>query len=76
MNVEQSVIDIEKKGLRWFGHLVRMEQKRWPRRIFRWNPEGRRKGGRPRRNWYGSIQSTMAARNLQDDYDLDRESGD
>lgn len=27
---------IELRSLRWFGHLIRMPEDRWPRRLFQW----------------------------------------
>ena len=26
--------------LRWYGHVVSMKDKRWPKRIMTWSPEG------------------------------------
>ena len=32
MKVEENVIDrIEKRKVKWFGHLMRMQQQRWPK---------------------------------------------
>jgi hypothetical protein len=33
--------------LKWYGHVVRMEDNRWPKRIMSWTPEGRRRRGQP-----------------------------
>jgi hypothetical protein len=38
---------IEEKKLQWFGHLMRMEDERWPHRIFQRSPVGKKKRGRP-----------------------------
>jgi hypothetical protein len=38
---------MENKVLKWYGHVLRMENNRWPRRIMIWSPEGRRRRGRP-----------------------------
>ena len=36
-NAEKSVLGwIEKKGLKWFGELKRMEDKLWQKPIFQW----------------------------------------
>ena len=49
MKAEENVIDrIEKRTLQWFGHLMRMQQQRWPKRLFQWTPAGRGIRGRPR----------------------------
>ena len=52
MSAEETVIErIEKKSLKWFGHLLRMEETRWAMRIFQWTPPGKQKRGRPHRSW-------------------------
>jgi hypothetical protein len=44
MNAEESIIDrIENKGLSWFGHVLGMEEERWPKRLYQWKPPGKRK---------------------------------
>ncbi|XP_030760716.1 uncharacterized protein LOC115885831 [Sitophilus oryzae] len=38
-SAQETVIQrIEKRGLRWFGHLMRMEDTRWPKRVFKVHP--------------------------------------
>jgi hypothetical protein len=50
MQAEETVLDrIEVRKLRWFGHVVRMPEERWPAIIHSWIPPGRRNTGRPRR---------------------------
>jgi hypothetical protein len=35
MNAEESIIDrITNKGLGWFGHVLRMEEERWPKQLY------------------------------------------
>jgi hypothetical protein len=49
---EETVLDrIEARKLRWFGHVMRMPEERWPAIIHSWIPPGGRKRGRPRRSW-------------------------
>ena len=56
MSAEETVIErIEKKSLKWFGHLLRMEETRWPKRIFQWTPPGKQKRGRPHRSCRGRL---------------------
>lgn len=43
---------------RWAGHVARMKDNRWTRRIIDWRPyEGHRKQGRPERRWRDDIES-------------------
>ncbi|XP_030761519.1 uncharacterized protein LOC115886486 [Sitophilus oryzae] len=64
---------IEKRGLRWFRHLMRMEDTRWPKRVFKWSPTGRHKRGRPRRSWNDGIRQAMRDRNIEEDLVYDRD---
>ena len=74
MKATESVIQrVEKRGLRWFGHLLRMDDTRWPKRIFQWTPPGKNKRGRPRRSWNEGIRQTMRDRGMEEDLAYDRE---
>lgn len=67
MKVEQTIIDtIEQKRLIWYGHLQRMDEDRWPKIVWQWVPQERRKRGRPPRSWKLDIEESMAARGLQE----------
>ena len=49
MKAEENVINrIEKRNLKWFGQLMRMQEQRWPKRLFQWTPAGIGIRGRPR----------------------------
>lgn len=48
MKAQETVPDIiNKRWLIWFGHLLIMPDRRWPKRLFHWTLPGRRKRGRP-----------------------------
>jgi len=49
--------------LKWYGHVTRMEDKRWPVRIMTWSPEGSRRGGRPEAKWDVEVERLMKQRN-------------
>jgi hypothetical protein len=60
MQAEETVLDrIEARKLRWFGHVMRMPEERWPAIIHSWIPPERRKRGRPRRSWWDCITEAM-----------------
>ncbi len=40
--------EVKHRRLRWLGHVLRMEQKRIPKKGLRWNPPVKRKQGRPK----------------------------
>ena len=48
-----SIDNIERKRLQWYGHIKRMQDERLPKLIMEWIPGERRKRGRPRkkRGW-------------------------
>jgi len=55
---------IEKKRLRWFGHVVRMDDNRLPHRALHCYIEGKRSRGRPRKTWMDSVKEDLERRNI------------
>lgn len=49
--------------LKWYGHVTRMEDNRWPERIMTWSPEGSRRRGRPEAKWDEEVERVMKKRN-------------
>jgi hypothetical protein len=46
MDLDKTIIDrVEEKQLVWYGHLQRMSEERWPKKIWEWTPQGRRRRG-------------------------------
>jgi hypothetical protein len=65
MNAEESIIDrIKNKGPSWFGHVLRMEEERWPKQLYQWKPPGKRKRGRPNKSWREEVMTTVQSRGL------------
>ncbi|PSN57294.1 hypothetical protein C0J52_02532 [Blattella germanica] len=59
MKVKLSLIeDIKTAQLRCFGHVRRMREDRLPKKIFEWQPMGRRKRGLPNITWTEGILKT------------------
>lgn len=52
--------------LSWCGHLVRMNDNRWTKRICKWSPPVKRKTGRIPRSWTQGISQAVDSKNLQD----------
>ena len=68
MNMEESVNErIENRQLQWYGHVRRMDEKRWPNILLQWSPAGRRKRGRPRTPWRSGISRMMDERELDEE---------
>ncbi len=63
---------IEQNILRWYGHIKRMPEERFPRRSLDWTPQGRRPVGRPRKRWMDGVKSALLRRETT----LDEVEGD
>ena len=48
LHVTPLLEEIERIRLSWYGHLMRMEEERRPKRYLMWKPEGKRALGWPR----------------------------
>jgi hypothetical protein len=53
------VADINRKRQEWLGHVTRMDQRRFVKKIFDSKPEGRRKVGRPRLRWLDDVENDL-----------------
>ena len=47
---------LQKRQLKWFGHVVRMDERRKPKQIMEARTEGRRGRGRPRKAYMDKIE--------------------
>ena len=80
LNVTALLDEIERRKLQWYGHVMRMEEGRCPKKYLDWRPQGKRPVGRPRKRWIEGVEkavrrrgSTMEEmRNSQLYYDRDR----
>ncbi|XP_030753312.1 uncharacterized protein LOC115880267 [Sitophilus oryzae] len=52
------------KQLIWYGHIERMNNTRWSKKIINWQPNGRRKQRRPKLEWQKSVHKAKSERNL------------
>jgi hypothetical protein len=65
MGVTQTILErMENNMLKWYGHVLRMEDNTWPKRIMTWSLEGRRRGGRPEMKWERKMERVMKQKNL------------
>ena len=54
-----SVLDlIEEWKMRWYGHVMRMENWKYPKQMLEWVPTGRR----PRTRWIEGVEETLERR--------------
>jgi hypothetical protein len=59
LNVNPLQSQIQQLQLRWFGHVVRMPESRYPGMAWEARYEGRRTRGRPRTKWQDNIQNAL-----------------
>jgi hypothetical protein len=50
---------IKSRRIAWLGHVMRMDDKRTPKRILQWKLIAMRTGGRPRKRWIASIEEDL-----------------
>ncbi|KAH1010061.1 hypothetical protein HUJ05_004421 [Dendroctonus ponderosae] len=50
---------IGRRGCRWFGDMMRMDDQGLPRKTFKWNSSRRRKRGRPSRSWNEGMEAMV-----------------
>ena len=62
LKVEPLSDTIEKRSLQWHGYIMRMSDRRYPKKAFLWTPQGKRSVGRPRKRWIEGIQRAMVRR--------------
>ncbi|KAK4876924.1 hypothetical protein RN001_009430 [Aquatica leii] len=75
MEVTETIIErIEKRSLKWFGHILRMEENKWPKRLFAWKPTGKNKKSRARCSWNDGIRKAMRDRDLKEDVAYNRKA--
>jgi hypothetical protein len=66
-NEEDMLQEMEEQQLRWYGHIMRMEDCKIARQIAEWNPQGKRRCGRPVTTWKDGIRDIMQGRNVKDE---------
>ena len=55
---------IQKRRLKWAGHMLRMEEHRAAKMSWRYYPQGRRPRGRPRTRWKDCLENDLKAAGL------------
>ena len=57
-------MEIKKRRWNWIGHTLRKPTNNVTRQALRWNPQGKRKRGRPRNTWRRDLEADMAGSGL------------
>ena len=73
IQAEQSILDrIQRMELKWYGHLFRMEDSRWRKKIYHCTPHGRRRRRRPQQSWKNQVTDFMRSKHFEEDMAEDR----
>ena len=62
LEVTSLLEEVERHRLRWYGHVMRMEEDKKPKKYLVWKPEGRRPVGIPRKRWIEGIEKALGKR--------------
>ena len=73
LQVEPLLDSIEKGKLRWYGHVLRMEEQRIPKRYFEWTPTCRWPVGRPIMRWVRGVEDAIEIRGSKLHEEINRE---
>ena len=57
-------VQIRRRKWRWVGHTLRKEPSNITKQALEWNPQGKRKRGRPKQTWRRSLHQDMSASNF------------
>jgi hypothetical protein len=73
MEAGKNILEVnEEKRLRWFGHVKRMPGNRLLLKILEWEPEGKRRSGRPQERWIDGVRRSMTNHGLTEEDTRDR----
>ena len=64
LEIEDILNLIERGQLRWFGHVKRMENARYPRKVLEWQPDGTRPAGRLKKRWRENVDWLIFGKRL------------
>ena len=54
--------EVVRARLRWFRHVMRMEEDRQAKKFMEWIPRGRQPRGRPRKRWKQGVGESLKRR--------------
>ena len=62
LHVTPLLEEIERNRMRWYGHVMRMEEDKKPKGYLMWKPEGKRAVGRPRKRQIEGVEAALGNR--------------
>lgn len=64
LDIESIKQTIEENKLKWFGHLVRMNEERPAKLVLEAKVQGKKRRGRPQKTWNMTVAEALRKRNL------------
>ena len=52
-------IEVRRRRLRWYGHIQRMTEDAWPKKVLSFDVAGRNPRGRPKKRWHDNIYDDL-----------------
>ena len=71
-NVEEISKKVQESRLKWYGHVLRREDEYVGKRVIGMEVPGRRRRGRPKREWLDSTRNDLSGRELSREDAQDR----
>ena len=63
--IEETLAEkVDRRVLRWFGRMERLDERQWPRKVKAAKVEGRQGRGRPRFGWLDRVRRALAIREV------------
>ena len=62
LGVIQLLEEVERMKLRWYGHIIRMDEERKQKMYLQWKPDAKRPVGPPRKRWMEGIKTAIERR--------------
>jgi len=72
LGIDDTMLILQQNRLRWYGHLLQKEDIDWVKKCMKYEVEGSRPRGRPKRTWREVVQKDCQARSLNREDAMDR----
>ena len=72
LGIDDTALVLQQNRLRWYRHVLRMEDDDWVKKCMEYEVEGPRPRGRPKRTWREVVQEDCRAREMNKEDAMDR----
>ena len=71
LGLDDIILVLQQNRLRWYGHVLRKEDKYWVKKCMEYEVEGARPRGRPKKTWREIVEKDCKACGLNREYTMD-----